>query len=296
MQPVFRFAPSPNGRLHLGHAYSALLNEDLARRRSGRLILRMEDIDLARCRPEFEAAILGDLAWLGLRWEVPVRRQSEHLDGYRAAAAQLRARGLLYPCFCTRKEMAADAATRERGTGEAWPRDPDGAPLYSGRCRLLPPEESERRIAEGRAHAWRLDGEAARRSVRALSYGRFDREGDEERIAAEPARWGDAIVVRKEIPTSYHLSVVADDALQGVTHVVRGADLEAATDLHVLLQALLGVGTLRYHHHPLLRDEGGDKLSKSLRSRSLAELRAEGATSASIRRALGFDLQSTPST
>jgi glutamyl-Q tRNA(Asp) synthetase len=288
MQPVFRFAPSPNGRLHLGHAYSALLNDDLARRRGGRLLLRMEDIDLIRCRPEFEAAILGDLAWLGLRWEVPVRRQSEHLDDYRAAAAQLRARGLLYPCFCTRKEMAADAATRERGTGEAWPRDPDGAPLYSGRCRLLPPEESVRRIAEGRAHAWRLDGEAARRSVRALSYGRFDREGDEERIAAEPARWGDAIVVRKEIPTSYHLSVVADDALQGVTHVVRGRDLEAATDLHVILQALLGLPVPLYHHHGLIRDPHGAKLAKSLRSEALADLRSRGVTAAQVRERLGF--------
>jgi glutamyl-Q tRNA(Asp) synthetase len=296
MQPVFRFAPSPNGRLHLGHAYSALLNDDLARRWGGRLLLRTEDIDAARCRPEFEAAIGDDLAWLGLRWELPVRRQSEHFSDYRQAAAQLRAREVIYPCFCTRKEIAADAVMRERETGEAWPRDPDGALLYSRRCRLLPPEESERQIGEGRGHAWRLDGEVARRLSGTLSYKRFDREGREERVAAEPERWGDAVIVRKEIPTSYHLSVVVDDALQGVTHVVRGADLKAATDLHVLLQALLGVATPRYHHHPLLRDEGGDKLSKSLRSRSLAALRAEGATPGPIRRALGFDAQPTPST
>jgi glutamyl-Q tRNA(Asp) synthetase len=296
MRPVLRFAPSPNGRLHLGHAYSALLNDAFARRLGGRFLLRMEDIDLTRCRPAFEAALLDDLSWLGLSWETPVRRQSEHFGEYRAAAERLRDRGILYPCFCSRKEVAADAAARAAGAGEPWPRDPDGAPLYPGRCRALPVLERERRVGEGRAHAWRLDGEAARRLVGALSYGRFGLDGGEDRVAAEPARWGDAVVVRKEIPTSYHLSVVADDALQGVTHVVRGADLEAATDLHVLLQALLGLPTPRYHHHPLLRDEGGDKLSKSLRSRPLAELRAEGTTPEAIRRALGFEAQPTPST
>ena len=296
MQPVFRFAPSPNGRLHLGHAYSALLNEALARRLHGRLLVRMEDIDVTRCRPEFAAGILDDLAWLGLAWEVPVRRQSDHFDDFRAAAARLGEQGVLYPCFCTRKEIAADVAAREPEKGAPWPRDPDGAPLYPGRCRTLPAGEAGRLIGEGRAQAWRLDAKAARRSAGPLSYRRFGEDGRGEPVAARPERWGDAVIVRKEIPTSYHLAVVVDDALQGVTHVVRGADLEAATDLHVVLQSLLGLAQPRYHHHGLILDEGGDKLSKSLRSRSLAELRADGTTPGAIRRALGFRDQPTPST
>lgn len=296
MQPVFRFAPSPNGRLHLGHAYSALLNEALARRSDGRLLVRIEDIDVARCRPELEAGILDDLAWLGLAWPTPVRRQSEHFDDYRAAAARLREREVLYPCFCTRKEIAAEAATREAERGAPWPRDPDGAPLYPGRCRTLPAGEAERRIGEGRAYAWRLDMGATLRLVGPLSFRRFGAEGLTEPVAARPERWGDAVIVRKEIPASYHLAVVVDDAIQGVTHVVRGVDLEAATDLHVVLQSLLGLAQPRYHHHGLILDEGGDKLSKSLRSRSLAQLRADGTTPGAVRRALGFRDQPTPST
>ncbi|MGO4526854.1 tRNA glutamyl-Q(34) synthetase GluQRS [Microvirga sp. 2MCAF35] len=289
-KPVFRFAPSPNGRLHLGHAYSALLNADFARRFDGRFLLRIEDIDITRCRPEFEAAIYDDLAWLGLRWEEPVRRQSEHFADYRAAFLTLKKRGGVYPCFCTRKDIAEAIACRKAEGGEPWPRDPDGAPLYPGTCRGMPDDEAERRIAAGEPHAWRLDMATLQKLVPGpLHFRRFDREGREDIVPAHPRRWGDAVIVRKEIPTSYHLSVVVDDALQGVTHVVRGQDLEAATDLHVLLQALLGLPTPGYHHHGLLRDPEGDKLAKSRRSKSLAELRAEGVTPQALWRRLGFD-------
>ncbi len=288
-QPVFRFAPSPNGRLHLGHAYSALLNAELARRRGGRLLLRIEDIDVMRCRPEFEASIYEDLAWLGLAWETPVRRQAEHCAEYGAAAARLRQRGLLYPCFCTRAEIAAEAARREAESGAAWPRDPDGGPIYPGTCRRLSPEEIEARIAAGQPHAWRLDMDAALRAAPGPHpFTRLLASDQDERAMAAPARWGDAVIVRKEIPTSYHLSVTLDDALQGVTHVVRGTDLEAATDLHVLLQRFLDLPSPAYHHHRLIRDEDGGKLSKSLKAEPLAHLRERGVTAAEVREALGF--------
>jgi glutamyl-Q tRNA(Asp) synthetase len=291
-QPVFRFAPSPNGRLHLGHAYSALLNADLARRWGGRFLLRIEDIDVTRCRPEFEKAIYEDLAWLGLVWETPVRRQSEHFGEYRAAAEQLKRRGLLYPCFCTRTEIAAEAARREAESGKAWPRDPDGAPAYPGTCRRLSRNEAEARIAAGAPHAWRLDMEAVLREAPGThGFTRFEPTGSDERVSAAPERWGDAVIVRKEIPTSYHLSVVLDDALQGVSHVVRGTDLEAATDLHVLLQKLLDLPTPTYHHHRLIRDDEGGKLSKSLKSEPLGDLRERGVTAAEVRDALGLSAE-----
>jgi glutamyl-Q tRNA(Asp) synthetase len=259
--------------------------------------LRIEDIDVIRCRPEFETAIYDDLAWLGLSWEEPVRRQSEHFADYGAAFARLRGRGVVYPCFCSRKEIAEAVASREARSGRPWPRDPDGVPLYPGTCRALPAEEIEHRIARGEPHAWRLDEEAARRLLPGPhSYRRFDAEGREESVRADPWRWGDAVVVRKEVPTSYHLSVVVDDALQEVTHVVRGRDLEAATDLHVLLQALLGLAQPLYHHHGLILDSGGDKLAKSRQSEPLDVLRAQGLTAAELRRRLGFPPQPTPST
>jgi glutamyl-Q tRNA(Asp) synthetase len=288
-QPVFRFAPSPNGRLHLGHAYSALLNAELAARSGGRLLLRIEDIDPTRCRPEFEAGIYEDLAWLGLNWEEPVRRQSEHFDEYRAGLERLKARALVYPCFCSRKDIAAAVAARATATGEPWPRDPDASPLYPGTCRPLAQAQVAQRIATGEPHAWRLDmAQALAAAPGPLAYTRFGLEGREERVAARPERWGDAVVARKEVPTSYHLAVVLDDALQGVTHVVRGQDIEAATDLHVVLQTLLGLPSPRYHHHPLIRNEAGGKLSKSLLSESLAELRARGVAAAEVRRRLRF--------
>jgi glutamyl-Q tRNA(Asp) synthetase len=286
---VFRFAPSPNGQLHLGHAYSALLNADFARRWSGRFLLRIEDIDPTRCRPEFEQGIYDDLSWLGLAWEKPVLRQSEHLADYQAAFGRLRARGLAYPCFCSRRNIAQVVAART-STGGPWPHDPDGAPLYPGACRVLDAGEAEARIAAGAPHAWRL---AVNRALAAApgyqGYERFDGDGRVHPVQAHPERWGDAVIVRKETPTSYHLSVVVDDARQGITHVVRGKDLEGATDLHVLLQRLLGLSTPLYHHHGLIRDPGGDKLAKSARSESLADLRARGMTAEAVRRRLGFE-------
>lgn len=291
-QSVFRFAPSPNGRLHLGHACSALLNGDLAAAWGGRLLLRMEDIDVTRCRPAFEAGIGEDLAWLGLAWETPVRRQSEHFGVYRAALDRLKGEGAVYPCFCTRGEIAAGVAAREADSGRPWLRDPDGAPLYPGSCRSRPAREAERRIACGEPHAWRLSMnvcmDACARRLGPSGFVRFDPAGGEELAPTDPARWGDAVVVRKDIPASYHLAVVVDDALQGVTHVVRGADLEAATDLHVLLQGLLGLATPRYHHHGLILDEAGAKLSKSSNSTALADLRARGVTPDEIRDAVGL--------
>lgn len=284
-QPVFRFAPSPNGRLHLGHAASALLNETLARSFGGRLLLRIEDIDVTRCRAEHEAAILDDLAWLGIAFEPEIRRQSEHFAEYGAAADRLAAMGLLYPCFRTRREIAQDAATFEAASGAPAPRDPDGAVLRARALHGHDEAEAARRVAAGEPHALRLDMTRAL-SVAGddLAYERFDMAGRIERVAADPARWGDAVILRKEIPASYHLAVVHDDALQGVTHVVRGVDLEAATDLHVLLQRLLGLPSPRYLHHALIRDEGGEKLAKSRGSRPLAELRAAGLGPDDVRR------------
>ncbi|MXQ14740.1 tRNA glutamyl-Q(34) synthetase GluQRS [Microvirga makkahensis] len=296
-KPVFRFAPSPNGRLHLGHAYSALLNDALARRFDGRFLLRIEDIDITRCRPEYERAIDEDLAWLGLEWERPVRRQSEHFSDYRSSFQGLKGRGLVYPCFCSRKHIAERIEVIEAESGEAWPRDPDGAPLYPGSCKGLPSGEVARRIGAGEVHAWRLDSEAACRLLPGPHvFTRFSLDGTTDLVEAEPWRWGDAVIVRKDVPTSYHLSVVVDDALQGVTHVVRGRDLEAATDLHVLLQRLLGLSTPLYHHHGLILDPGGDKLAKSRRSEALSALRTRGVTAAEVRQRLGFAAQPMPST
>jgi glutamyl-Q tRNA(Asp) synthetase len=281
--PIFRFAPSPNGRLHLGHAYSALLNFDLARRHGGRFLLRIEDIDVGRSRPDFVAGIFEDLRWLGLSWEQPVRLQSEHFAGYRAAAERLAARELLYPCFASRTEIEAAAP------GDATRRDPDGASLYPGLWRGADPAEVARRKTAGEPFAMRLDMTRAERLARPLSVACFA-PNDPFTIKlrpAEPTRWGDAVLQRKETPTSYHLSVVVDDALQGVTHVVRGTDLEAATDLHRLLQALLGLPAPAYHHHRLITDEKGRKLAKSLRDTSMAELRRDGASPEDVRRMVG---------
>ncbi|WP_186419831.1 tRNA glutamyl-Q(34) synthetase GluQRS [Bosea sp. CS1GBMeth4] len=288
--PVFRFAPSPNGRLHLGHAYSALLNERLAKRCHGRLLLRIEDIDLTRCRPEFEQGIRDDLAWLGISFAPNPRRQSEHFEEYRRALDRLDAMGLVYPCFCSRQEVKAAVRRREAGTGVPWPHDPDGAPLYPRTCRGSSDDAVRRRREAGDAHVLRLamDRALARTAGEPLAYRLFDESGAEREVAVEPARWGDVVLARRDVPTSYHLSVVVDDAVQGVSHVVRGRDLEAATDIHVLLQRLLGLLTPRYHFHPLLSDESGQKLAKSRSSRSLADLRAQGATPEAVRRQLGF--------
>jgi glutamyl-Q tRNA(Asp) synthetase len=280
--PVFRFAPSPNGHLHLGHALSAFINADSARRTGGRLLLRIEDIDTTRCRPEYEAAIDEDLAWLGLQWEAPVRRQSEHMDDYKAALQKLEAQGLVYPSFESRAEIDKLVAAREAGGG--WPRDPDGAPLYPGAGKSLAPAERERRMAAGEPYALRLDMAAALARVGPLSW----REGEEGSILADPAAWGDVVLARKDAPTSYHLSVVVDDALQGVTHVARGRDLYPSTGVHRLLQELLGLPAPFYRHHRLILDSDGRKLAKSNRSTAIRELRAAGATPSDIRRMTGL--------
>ena len=281
---VFRFAPSPNGYLHLGHARSALLNFDLARAAGGKFLLRIEDIDATRCRPEFEAAIYRDLDWLGLSWETPVRRQSEHLAGYREAVEKLTARGLIYPSFESRAEIAALVAQKEGAA--PWPRDPDGAPLYPGVANRLPPEERSRLIASGAPFALRLDMATACAQAGNLGWTEHGEGPDGERgvIAARPEDWGDVILARKETPTSYHLSVVIDDALQGVTEVVRGNDLFWSTSVHRLLQSLLGLPQPAYRHHALIVDVSGQKLSKSTGATGLRDLRAAGVTAEEIRR------------
>jgi len=274
LTPAFRFAPSPNGRLHLGHAYSALLNDAEAKAAGGRFLIRIEDIDRLRCTPELVAACLEDLAWLGLHWEEPVRHQSRHVNDYRAALARLDAMGLLYPCYCSRREIAAAANARIA--------DPEGQPLYPGTCRAL------NHASRNAPHALRIDMKKARALVRRpLSYTEL-REETAVAITATPQVWGDVILARRDIGTSYHIAVVVDDALQEVSHVIRGSDLSAATAIHRLLQELLGLPVPLYRHHALIGDEAGRKLSKSAGDRSLASYREAGVTAEEIRRALGF--------
>ena len=297
-QRVFRFAPSPNGYLHLGHAYSALLNFDLARQCGGRLLLRIEDIDTRRARPEFEAAIYEDLAWLGLDWERPVRRQSEHFGDYARALERLDAMGLIYACDCKRSDIARIAAGKQN-----WPRDPDGSPLYPGTCRSKPRRAAREVLAEGRA-ALRLDMlRAATLAGQGLTWREFGArpraersnpaaphqdDGEGRLVPADPAAWGDVVLARKDTPASYHIAVVVDDALQGVTDVVRGKDLFEATSLHRLPQRLLDLPAPEYRHHGLVLDEKGEKLAKSVASTSLRALRAEGWTPADVRRRIGL--------
>ncbi len=282
--PVFRFAPSPNGYLHLGHALSALINFEMARATGGRFLLRIEDIDTTRCRPHYEDAIYEDLAWLGLTWEEPVRRQSAHLDDYRAALTQLD--DLVYPSFETRGEIARLVAERDRHARR--PRDPDGAPLYPGDGRALSAAERRRRMAADEPYALRLDMAAAIARTGPLTWVETGC-GDETRsVAASPQMWGDVVLARKETPTSYNLSVVIDDACQGVSHVVRGRDLFAATSVHRLLQALFALPAPIYHHHRLILDADGKKLSKSTRATALRALREDGASAVGIRRMVGL--------
>jgi glutamyl-Q tRNA(Asp) synthetase len=286
--PVFRFAPSPNGYLHLGHAYSALLNFDSARRSGGRFLLRIEDIDGVRCKPEFEAAIYYDLAWLGVTWEEPVRRQSRHLADYRDAIEKLSALGLMYPSFESRAEITRLVAQREAKAG--WPCDPDGAPLYPGLAKRMLPEERTRLLDRGAPYALRLDMAAASARAGDLAWTEYGEGpgGETGAVAARPQAWGDVVLARKETLTSYHLSVVLDDALQGVTDVVRGRDLFWSTSVHRLLQHLLGLPQPAYRHHRLVLDEAGQKLSKSTKATALRELRARGATPADVRNLVGL--------
>lgn len=285
-RPVLRFAPSPTGRLHLGHALSAFINQEMARRLSGRLLIRIEDIDATRCRPEYEQAILDDLEWLGICSDGPVLRQSEHFPVYRAAAARLSELGLLYPCFATRQEIQAAAIP-----GKV---DPDGAPIYPGLYRGLSERETKQRIARGEPFAMRLDMARAIEAVAGitgranLAYTELDDDLVPRRVTADPACWGDVVIERKEAASSYHLAVVVDDARQGITHVVRGADLRAATDIHRLLQVLLGFREPVYRHHRLILDATGRKLAKRDGAQSLSELRRQGMTPGDIRLLVGL--------
>ncbi|MEJ8476390.1 tRNA glutamyl-Q(34) synthetase GluQRS [Roseibium algae] len=297
--PVFRFAPSPNGHLHLGHAFSAMLNFRAAKALDGRFLVRIEDIDKARCSPQLEADMLEDLEWLGLSWETPVFRQSEHFETYASALRSLEKRGLIYRAYLTRGEIKRFVATYE-ASGEKWPRDPDGAPLYPGDDAVLSPEEENARKDSDAAYALRLNMGLALQEVGSnLSWWEGPSEwfdGAEtadswyqgQRVLAEPADWGDVILARKDVPTSYHLSVVLDDARQDVSDVLRGRDLYHATSVHRLLQSLLRLPEPRYRHHRLVLGEDGRKLSKSRSDASLRELDAEGVSSEDLFRGLAL--------
>ena len=271
---VTRFAPSPTGLLHLGHAYSAWFAWAEARRAGadGRFLIRIEDIDRGRCRPEFEMAILEDLAWLGFTWEVPVRRQSDHMDDYAQALDDLDGRGLIYPCFCTRAEIAREIEAAGHAPHDI-PQGPDG-PLYPGTCRHLDPVEAKDRIAAGDAHALRLKTDAASAQAGPLTWTDLDRGTQ----TATPEIFGDVVLARKDTPTSYHLSVTLDDHIQGVTCVTRGEDLFAASHLHRLLQAVLGLDTPFYRHHGLLTGPDGKRFAKRDKSETLRSLREAGRT------------------
>jgi glutamyl-Q tRNA(Asp) synthetase len=273
MPVVTRFAPSPTGYLHLGHAYSALFAYEAARAAGGRFLLRIEDIDPARCKPEFVEAIFEDLRWLGLAWEEPVLRQSEHMEEYAAALAKLRAMGLLYPCFCTRREIEAEVMA-----SAAAPHGPDGK-VYPGTCRALADEERAARLSRNEAASWRLDVAKALAMTGPLFWS--DRAAG--RIEAAPLEFGDVALARKDAPTSYHLSVTVDDCRQGVTLVTRGADLFRATDIQRLLQALLGFAAPDYRHHGLLTDAAGRRLAKRDKDVTLRALRQSGKTAAEAR-------------
>jgi len=268
---VTRFAPSPTGLLHLGHVRSAWEGWHAARAEGGRFLLRIEDIDLGRCRPEFVAAIIEDIAWLGLEWDGPVRRQSQHFADYRGALARLDREGLLYPCFCTRRDIQAEIA-RAGGAPQG-----DDGPLYPGTCKVLSADERADRIAAGADYALRLDIAAALARADPLDWSE-----DGRRIAAEPAALGDVVLARKDVPTSYHLAVTVDDALQGVTLVTRGVDLFAATHIHRLLQALLDLPTPAYRHHRLVTDASGKRLAKRDRAMTVQAMRDSGMTPGQI--------------
>jgi glutamyl-Q tRNA(Asp) synthetase len=285
-RPVFRFAPSPNGELHLGHALSALVGYERARAAGGRFLVRIEDIDATRSRPELVAGIFEDLRWLGLEWEEPVLVQSARMEAYGTAARGLEGLGFLYRCFATRSEIEAAA--------RAGAADPDGAPLYPGLWRGRSDVAIKGALAEGRPYAVRIDMAAATRAAAArlggqpLTFTEIGAGGAHQTVEAHPERWGDAVIVRKDVATSYHLAVVVDDAWQGVTHVTRGRDLFAATDLHRLLQVLLGLPEPVYHHHRLIVAGDGRKLAKSARDTSLRLLRQRGAGVDEIRRLVGL--------
>jgi glutamyl-Q tRNA(Asp) synthetase len=276
---VTRFAPSPTGYLHLGHAFSALFAEQAARAAGGRFLLRIEDIDRARCRPEFEAAIIEDLTWLGLEWHGAIRRQSDHFGDYRAALDRLDRLGVTYPCFCSRKDIAA-AQSAPHGPGA----------IYPGTCRALSPAERIERIAAGRTYAIRLNVAAALAITGPLSW----RDRHAGTVIARPELEGDPVIARRDTPTSYHLSVTVDDHLQGVTLVTRGEDLFAATHIHRLLQGLLGFKAPNYWHHPLLTNADGIRLSKRDGAVAIRMLREQGKTSDEVRAMAGWATAAAP--
>ncbi|WP_174802100.1 tRNA glutamyl-Q(34) synthetase GluQRS [Martelella limonii] len=286
-RPVFRFAPSPNGYLHLGHAFSAFENQARAEAVGGRLLLRIEDIDQTRATPELEAALIADLAWLGLRFETPYFRQSEHFGDYQAVLERLMAMGVVYPAFLTRGDVRRHVEDYER-SGRLWPRDPDGAPLYPATDRERSGDERAALLASGRRHAFRLDMAAALALVEEPLFWREDTDGGMVDVEADPAAWGDVVLSRSDAPSSYHLSVVTDDAAQNVTHVVRGRDLYHATAIHRLLQTLLGLKAPVYRHHRLILGADGRKLSKSNGDTALRQLRADGSSVADILVLLGI--------
>lgn len=282
MTTITRFAPSPTGRLHLGHAYSALFAARQARNTNGRLLLRIEDIDHTRCRPEFESGILEDLAWLGLTWETPVRRQSDHMHTYTGAVQTLQEMGVVYPCFCTRSDIR-----REIENAGYAPHDvshgPDG-PLYPGTCRRLGTSEQVDRVGAGDHFALRLNMTRAVEIASRLTW--IDHGKGLQH--AQPELFGDVVLARKDVPTSYHVSVTMDDHLQGVTLVTRGEDLFAITHVHRLLQSLLNLDVPDYSHHPLLTDDNDRRFAKRDKAQTIEDLRANGTTAADIRRQLGF--------
>jgi glutamyl-Q tRNA(Asp) synthetase len=284
---VTRFAPSPTGLLHLGHAYSAWAAHDAARATGGKLILRIEDIDRTRCKPEFEQAIFEDLAWLGLAWETPVRRQSDHFEDYTEALEKLRDKGVVYRCFKTRKEIADEIARAPHLT----PDGPEGA-QYVGA--MLAAHEERSLLAEGAPFAWRLDtSHAVRIAEKTAGPLTFIEEGagpkgEHGTIAATPEIFGDPVIARKDLGTSYHLASVYDDAHQGVTHIIRGEDLFPATHLHRLLQAVLDLPAPTYRHHRLITDETGKRFAKRDRAVTIKALRESGETPSSLRRRVGL--------
>lgn len=279
--PTFRFAPSPNGKLHLGHAYSALFSAQQAKLHKAQLLLRIEDIDRARCKPEFAEQALADLEWLGLDWQQPVRHQSRHMHEYTIIIDRLERLGLLYPCFCTRARLS----------NAPGPKDPDGTTVYPGYCRLMTKMERNRRMTAGEPFALRLDmAKAILAAGPDLSFYEAGSgpNGETGVVSCTPQAWGDVVLARKDIATSYHIAVVHDDAIQAISHITRGIDLFHATSIHRVLQSILELPVPVYIHHRLISDDTGRKLSKSARDRSLAALRDDGVTPAMIRHQFGF--------
>ncbi len=278
---VTRFAPSPTGHLHLGHAYSALFAQRSAQESGGRLLLRIEDIDQTRCLPAYEAAVLNDLAWLGLTWEKPVRRQSDHMADYQAALIKLDEMGLIYPCFCSRKEIHAEIMRINEAPHDATA-DKRG-PVYPGTCRRLYQDDRNMRIAAGDPYALRLNMQKAiylaEQKRKHLTWVDLDRGGQR----ATPEVFGDVVLARKDEPTSYHLSVTVDDAVQGINLITRGEDLRDVTHVHCLLQALLDFDTPDYRFHRLLTDSEGKRFAKRDKSLTLQTLRGEGKTLADVK-------------